>query len=261
MTIRYQEYGDPRKSLMVFLHGGGVSDWMWEQQIRYFSHYHCIVPTLAEHGQSNNTDLFSIKGCAEEILRLIDEKAMGKEVIIVGFSLGAQILVQMLGIKPNIANFSIIISASVRPLSFSKKLIKPMVALSFPLIKYRWFSRLQAKTLYIGEEYFERYYKESSQIKRDTLIRILEENMSFGLPKDFPKATGKILVMVGEKEKSLMKKSAKDLVHANPNCIGVVIPNIGHGVPLAMPDYFNQLVEKWIINGILPEECLVFKNV
>ena len=77
-------------------------------------------------------------------------------------------------------------------------------------------------------------------------VRVLEENMSFHIPKDFNKANGKILVTVGEKEKAIMKNSVKDLVEANSNCIGVIIPKIGHGVSLAMPDFFNQMVESWI---------------
>ena len=111
--------------------------------------------------------------------------------------------------------------------------------------------------MYIGEDYFEKYYEESSQMKPDTLVRVLEENMSFNIPKDFSKANGKILVTVGEKEKAMMKHSAKDLVEANSNCIGVIIPKIGHGVPLAMPDFFNQMVEEWIQKGQLPRECKV----
>jgi hypothetical protein len=81
--------------------------------------------------------------------------------------------------------------------------------------------------------------------------------MSFVIPKDFRKANGKILVTVGEKEKAVMKKSAKDIVEINSNYIGVILPEIGHGVSLAMPDFFNHMVEAWIHEGNLPKECKV----
>ena len=122
------------------------------------------------------------------------------------------------------------------------------------MIKQRWFSKFQAKTLYIGEDYFEKYYEESNQIEADTLIRVLEENMSFDIPQDFSKANGKILVTVGEKEKTIMKHSAKDIVKTNSNCVGVIIPKMGHGVPLAMPDFLNLMIENWTRRG-LPKEC------
>lgn len=255
LALHFTEFGDKSKPLMIFLHGGGVGNWMWDKQIQYFTHYHCVVPILPEHGIKNDEVKFSIKHSAEELIKLIEEKAEGKKVIVIGFSLGSQVIIQMLSMKPNLVDIAIINSASVRPMPISKKLIKPMISLAFPLIKYRWFSKLQAKTLYIGEDYFEKYYEESCQIKRDTLVRVLEENMSFELPKEFKNATGRILVTVGEKEKSIMKKSAKDIVEENSNCTGVVVPKIGHGAPLAIPDFFNRMVEVWITEGKLPKEC------
>lgn len=37
MTVLHSiEHGDKQASLMVFLHGGGVSSWMGEKQIEYF---------------------------------------------------------------------------------------------------------------------------------------------------------------------------------------------------------------------------------
>ncbi|MDW7615966.1 alpha/beta hydrolase [Peribacillus simplex] len=78
MALHYQEYGD--KSAIFTC--GGVSSWIWE----YFTHYHCIVPDLPEHGLSNYEINFSIKGSAEEGIKLIEEKASGKKVILIGFS-------------------------------------------------------------------------------------------------------------------------------------------------------------------------------
>ncbi|RHW35858.1 alpha/beta hydrolase [Lysinibacillus yapensis] len=257
MTLRYQEYGDRSAPLMLFLHGGGVSGWMWDKQIQYFNHYHCIVPDLPEHGLNNNEINFSIKGSAEELIKLIEEKAGGKKVILIGFSLGSQVIIQILSMKPDLIDFAIINSALVRPISYAYNIIKPTIKLSFPLIGNRFFSKLQAKTLYVSEDYFEKYYEESCQMKSDTLVRVLEENMSFEIPKDFGEANGKILVTVGEKEKAVMKKSAKDIVEGNSNCIGIMIPGIGHGISLAMPDFFNHMVEAWIQEGNLPKECKV----
>ena len=257
LALHYQEYGDKSASLMLFLHGGGVSGWMWDNQIQYFTHYHCIVPELPEHGLDNDEIKFSIKESAKELIKLIEEKARGKKVILIGFSLGSQVIIQMLSMKPKLFDFAIINSALVRPNPYVKKLLQPTIRLSFPLVKYRWFSKLQAKTLYISEDYFEKYYKESCQIKLDTLVRVLDENMSFEIPKDFNKANGKILVTVGEKEKAVMKKSAIDIVKSNSNCTGVMIPEIGHGVSLARHDFFNKMVETWIQEGQLPKECKV----
>ncbi len=219
LDLYYQEYGNKDALLMVFLHGGGVSSWMWDKQIQYFNHYHCVAIDLPEQGKSKQMNNFSIKFSAEKVIELIENIANKKKVLVIGFSLGAQVVVQMLSMKSNLIDYAMINSALVRPFSFVKKLISPSVKLTFPLIRNKSFSKLQAKTLYVDKEYFEIYYKESSLMKSDTLVRILEENMSFEIPEDFNKAKSKILVTVGEREKAVMKKSAKDIVLSNSNCI------------------------------------------
>lgn len=254
LAIHYQEYGDrSADTLMLFLHGGGVSGWMWDRQVGAFARYHCAVPDLPGHGLSTEEPAFSIRSSAAELLQWIEDNAGGKKVVVTGFSLGAQVLVQMLSIRPALIDYAIINSALVRPISYAAKLIGPAARITFPLIKYRWFSRLQAKTLYLGDEYLERYYAESCRMQPETLITVLKENMSFSIPAGFNEAAGKILVTVGGQEKAVMKHSAEDLVAANPHCVGVIIPGVGHGVSLARPELFNGLVEAWMHDRDLPE--------
>src|SRR5699024_1783213 len=105
------------------------------------------------------------------------------------------------------------------------------------------------------------YYKETSSIKRETLIRVLEENMSFKIKDNFRKSTAKILVTVGAKEKSIMKKSAYEIVSSNPKCTGIIISNVSHGLPLAKPDFFNQMIEKWIQEESIPKESKLIDHM
>lgn len=163
----------------------------------------------------------------------------------------------MLSLKPDLIDYAVINSALVRPMPLTRKWIAPSVRLTFPIIKNKFFSKLQAKVLYVDDEYFDTYYDETSRMKADTLIRILKENMSFEIPSDFNEAKAKILVTVGEREKAVMKKSAKDIVASNSNCTGVVFPNVGHGISLANPHYFNELVDKWILEGNIPDDVKV----
>ncbi|TSI06221.1 alpha/beta hydrolase [Lysinibacillus sp. BW-2-10] len=252
--LYYQEFGNQNAPLIVFLHGGGVSGWMWEKQVQYFQNYYCIVPDLPEQGKSAGEGPFSIQKSAEQINQLIRQKASGQKVIVIGFSLGAQVAIQMLSLDAKLIDYAIINSALVLPSPLIKKFIKPIMKLTYPLIKNKSFSKLQAKSLYIDENNFERYYNESSTINLHTLTRILEENMSFTLPEQFSKAKAKILVTVGEKEKAMIKKSTFKIIESNPNCTGIILSNIGHGLSMANPTYFNQMIEKWICHGSLPKE-------
>lgn len=253
MALHYEEYGNNHDPLILFIHGGGVSGWMWNKQIQHFTNYHCVVPDLIDKEQGVNGSNFSIEDSAKGLLTLIEEKANGKQVIVIGFSLGAQILIQMIGLKPELIDYAVINSALIRPAPFTEKLVRPIIKLSFPLIKNRIFSKYQAKKLYVNKENFEKYYQDTANMKFSTLMKILQENMSFRVPEKFYKAQCKILVTVGEKEKSIMRKSAIDLVEINSNCKGVILSKIGHGVSLEKPNFFNQMIEGWVIDGHLPD--------
>ncbi|WNS44880.1 alpha/beta hydrolase [Paenibacillus sp. MMS20-IR301] len=66
MGLHVQEYGDSNAGIMLlFLHGGGVSGWMWEKQVQYFSSSYCVVPDLPGHGRSDGAD-FTIQGRKEK---------------------------------------------------------------------------------------------------------------------------------------------------------------------------------------------------
>ncbi|MRX73455.1 alpha/beta fold hydrolase [Bacillus lacus] len=233
---------------MVFVHGGGVSGWMWDKQIEHFcSNFHCLVPDMPEHGRSKKGIQFKINDVADELNELIEEKGKGKRVIVIGFSLGAQVLIAMLSKKPNLIDFAMINSALVQSVPFANTLIKSMM-FAFPLVRYKAFSKIQAKSMYIDKDYQGIYFQESCQINKDAFVRIMNENMSFKIPSSFESSNSKILVTVGEKERKIMKDSMKEMIEKNPNCKGLIIPKIGHGFSLADPRLFNTTLEEWIIS-------------
>src|SRR5690625_2000103 len=123
MSLAYREYGNKDGALIVFLHGGGVSSWMWDYQVQYFTNYHCVTVDLPEQGQSTQGSEFSIKDSAYRIIDLIRELANGKDVIVIGFSLGAQVLIQMLSHSPDLIHYAMINSALVKPSKIGKKFI------------------------------------------------------------------------------------------------------------------------------------------
>ena len=137
MPIHYREYGTDNQALMLFLHGGGVSGWMWERQAEYFSRdYHCIIPDLPGHGSSPpQAGRFSMHDCAVSIIELIRAKAEDKPVTLIGFSLGAQVIVQLLSLEPGLAHAAIINSALTVPNPSMIRWIRPSVRLTFPLIQ------------------------------------------------------------------------------------------------------------------------------
>lgn len=246
MHKEYKEYGNKEGPLLVFIHGGGVGGWMWDKQIAYFSEYHCLVPTLQGHGDRSDETSFSIRENALEIIQLIEQKKKEKDIHIIGFSIGAQICLEVLSIAPVLIKSAMINSAVVTPMKYVIPFIAPTIKMTILLIKNKTFAKAQAKQLYMDGEYFKKYYEGSLKLNTTTLINVLKENMAFSLPDDFSKNTARVLVTAGEKETGLVKKSVRKIVEENEHCEHFIVPTIGHGFPVAEPDVFNRVLEDWI---------------
>src|SRR5699024_12455748 len=100
------------KPLLVFLHGGGVSSWMWDRQVKYFKNYKCLVLDLPGHGKCDEGYNFSIKDIANQVVTIIEEHRAEQEVNVIGFSLGAQILISMLSENNHLIDKAVIICSS-----------------------------------------------------------------------------------------------------------------------------------------------------
>lgn len=240
-----QEFNIAQSISVLFIHGGGVSGWVWEKQVAALDNFHCIVPDLPGHGGSRTVLQFSIKECAQQIAKMIKAKGHGGKAHVVGHSIGAQILVQLLADSPEVLRSAVINSALVRPMGGVSGLIRPTVKMTIPLTRKKWFAKLQAKALSVPEEYFSRYYEESKFIFAEVLESLLMENSLFKLPSGLANTRVPTLILVGQKERGIMLKSAKDLATVIPNAKGYLVPGVGHGFNLEVPELYNEVLLTW----------------
>lgn len=86
-----KELGKVDAPLLVFIHGGGVSGWMWDKQVDFFKEYHILIPDLPGHGNNKKDHYVSIRNCAEAIINLIKTKSNGQKVTLIGLSHGVSL--------------------------------------------------------------------------------------------------------------------------------------------------------------------------
>lgn len=243
--MNYIEYGKENRNVIILLHGGGLSWWNYRAVAEILqSDYRLILPILDGHAESDK-DFVTIEDNAAEIIKFIDERLGGSVLLIGGLSLGGQILLEILSQRKNICRYAIVESALVIPSKFTYFMIKPAFGSCYDLIRYKWFSKLQFKSLRIKPELFEDYFRDTCSISKKNMIAFLQANSLYSLKESIEDCTANVHIFVGEKENSMMRKSATIIQEKLPGSLLRVLPQMYHG-ELSInhtDDYVNRLLE------------------
>ena len=227
--MRAREYGTEHSQVVILLHGGGLGPWNYREEAeRLKAYYHVVLPILDGHAGSDRS--FST----------IEENA------------GGQVLVEMLSQRKDICKYALIESALVRPRPITAALLRPAFSLCYPLVKLRWFAKLQSASLHINASYFEDYFADSAAIRKEDMIAFLTANSRYRRKESLSQCQAKVLVAAGEREQQGIKQSARDLEQTIPNAALDILPRYFHGeFSLDHADlYVKKLVD--LVRG--PEE-------
>ncbi len=238
--MNIETYGNPNNPVILFLHGGGVGGWMWEDQIQFFKkEYFVIVPELTLVNPQ-----FNIHETALALNQMIAKSYSNRKVVVVGFSIGAQIALAMIGKSPHQYNAAMINSALVIP---TKSLfLDILLSWSFPLTKSRLFARLQASSMAVPKKYFNRYFEESLNFTKPAFLNMMTENMRFQVSNQLLETTMPILYTIGNNETKIVKRSLKFLKENSKNASIHIFNKVGHNAPFKASFEFNQLLQQWL---------------
>ena len=236
------EYGKQNKNVALLLHGGGLSWWNYRDAAEILSaDFHVVLPVLDGHGGEKFT---SIEDNAARIISYIDENFGGQVAVLSGLSLGGQIALEMLAQRPDICRSALIESALVKPSKLTRALIGPAFAMSYGLIKQRWFSRWQASYLGIPKDLFEDYYRNTCAISKENLIAFTQANCGYALKPIV--TTARVKIVAGNREQRSILESAKMIHRAIPGSELEILLGLRHGdLSLNQPELYAQILTDW----------------
>ena len=238
------EYGKQNNDVVILLHGGGLSWWNYRDAAEILSEdFRVVLPVLDGHGGEKFT---SIEDNAARIISYIDENFGGQVAFLGGLSLGGQIALEMLAQRPNICRSALIESALVKPSRLTRALIGPTFAMSYGLIKQRWFARWQGAYLGIPGTLFEDYYRDTCAISKENLIAFMQANCGYALK---PMATtARVKIVAGSREQRHILESAKMIHRAIPGSELAILPGLRHGdLSLNHPAEYARMIRE--LNG------------
>ena len=227
--MRYVEYGKENNNIILLLHGGGLSWWNYEEVAKSLQDdYHIILPILDGHAESDKP-FSTIEDNAAEIITFIDTHFGGSVFLIGGLSLGGQILLEILSQRNDICKYAVIESALVIPSKLMYLMIAPAFGSCYGLIQYKWFSKLQFKSLKIKSDLFDCYFRDTCAISKKDMIAFLQANSLYSLKRTTKNCTAKVYIFVGGKENNAMQKSAQIIHQSIQGSLLQVLTGMYHG--------------------------------
>jgi len=224
---------------LVFLHGAGVDNRLWEPQISAFAPTHRVVlPNLPGHGSVPACE--SIQQMAEQVRAQLLAKGINRYAVI-GLSLGGMVALEMAGRWGNEVTCLVIIEAVPHVTdSRTMRLIARALLAPFKFIPPRLLSLLPARQLGAETQDPAHYLKRTLA---GTSARNNHAVLKAALAYDgSPHLTGlqmPVLVMVGEKNKGIHKR-ARAMAKAVAGARFVVIPAAGHIANRDAPQFVNN---------------------
>jgi len=242
--VKFRIFGEKSQPVVCLLHGGGLSWWAYKPIIEKLKkNYHVVVAIIDGHDEDSDHPFISIEHSAVNLVEYIDDNYRGHVFAIIGLPLGAQILCDVLSKRKDISEHAVVESALIFPILSIKALTVPAYRLFYGLIKHKWFAKIQAKTLYIPDNLFNQYYESSKKISKQSLIHITLSNGSFHLNPQIADTASNVLILVGEKELSVMKSSARQLNKTIPNSRLTILKKCGHGeLYMKNPDAYIHIL-------------------
>ncbi len=255
MSLYFAEKGKRDSQSIVFIHGAGVTDWMWKPQTDYFSAWDCILPHLPDHGQSINIKLTNQKECAEMLLDIIQKRANGGKAHIVGHSLGGQLVILMAAMNPNVILHAVACSANFKRMYLMDLMAKPLFyQLSIAMMKSESVLDAQVKQFGLTDPVMITGAKQDFKLlTADRLQREYEVGYyQAALPKGFEKSTVPTLILAGKKEPGIVHESARMASAALPNAKAFLVKDANHVWTWKKSNVLNPLIESWIQDRPLP---------
>jgi pimeloyl-ACP methyl ester carboxylesterase len=251
--MHFIETGPSNAPTIVLLHGGGMGGWSWQPEIDRLPEYHLLIPDMPGQSQSLDEGPFEFRKAAGKIAEMIQQRAHGGRAHVAGLSLGAQTLIHLLAVAPEVVTSAFATGALARKLPGSG-LVRPTLALYNPFKNFPFMVRANMMSFGVPREYYEMFAADTRGASVNALTAILRENMTFEMPAGLERVTAPVLLTVGEKEYGTMKTSARTLAAAIPAAKAYTVSGVGHNWSVSQPDLYVRTLRAWIAGAPLPPE-------
>lgn len=244
-----EEHGPRTGETVLFLHGGNMGGWTWAGIVDAMPDRHLLTPDLPGYGHRAAMVWPGVAGSADDVARIIRERAVDGRAHVVGLSLGGHVAMHLLARHPDLVRSCIVSGVTARGLNRSQE---RSVRLTVPLWHRRWFWRLQSYAFGIPAD-ARRLFVDCASAPRPETNRLMFDAVRGGAMPDDPIAySGPFLAVAGERESAAARRGLTALQATLPQAQTWIAPKMHHAWSAEDPELFSRMVETFAESGRWP---------
>lgn len=238
----FEEYGDKNSTAIVMLHGMNFVH-AFGRQYALADRYHIIVPHITGYGKEAE-NVFTTRKAVEDIVEVI--RNQNKKVVLIGFSLGAQIAFRIANEVPELLLGAILVSPWLIKDKESVQYVTKMNEKPFRMLQKRWFCKIVEMMNGLPKKQRNEFVEYMQKVQLETIRNSVDNGITLETTPEFGKNSVPILAIAGAKEQDVMKQSVIGLAANNPNCKYEIWEKAAHNIPTVFAKRFNEKIVEFV---------------
>ena len=242
----------PDQPTVVFLHGGGISSWMWHRQLTALPELDAVALDLPGHGVSAALPWEGLAGTTTIEADWIRANATGGRAHVVGLSLGGVMGLDLAARYPEVVT-RLVTSGALAVGLPGAELVGWMMDATMPLARIPWLVRLSGRVLGLSAEDQKALVEDIERLPPGLARQAVRDVASFRITPALIASPVPALVVAGTREYRGIRRSVAQLDDVWPQATGRLVPKASHVWNLQLPDRFNEMLRSWLIEHRAPE--------
>lgn len=236
--MKVQEYGIGNSKTIVMLHGAHFVH-TFGKQYSLSKEFHIVVPHIMGFG--DNTDrVFQEDECIKELADYI--KSLNKKVMLIGFSLGAQLAFKLVAEYEELFESAIIVSPwLIKEEPFLSE-IAELNKKQLRKLKNKLICRFIGTMNGLPPKACKEFVAQMQNVKEETVHNMVYNGITIDSVPKFADVKIPVIALAGEKEEDVIHNSIKKMAEINHNCKYDIWDKAAHNIPPLFAKRFNDLI-------------------
>lgn len=237
-VLKTIELGKENDRIIVMLHGANFVH-SFGRQYALADRFHIIVPHIMGFGEEADR-VFDTEICAAEIADFISE--LDQKVLLVGFSLGAQLAFKLISEHSELFYSAVIVSPWLNKTEASIKEAVKINEKQLISLKKKWLCNCIGLMNGLPGNARQEFVGWMQNVKAETIRNSVDNGISFESEPKFAYVHFPIVALAGEKEQKEVIDSVKKMAEMNPYCRYEIWKKATHNIPPVFAKEFNALI-------------------